>query len=329
MNIFIDPVFEKYYQQHPVVLVDIGARGGLRDRWKLCQRYLNVIGFEPDERSFKELKQSSSMKFLNIGLYKEKGLFDLNLTRKKGCTSMLKPNRTFLDRFPNGEDYDILKTIKINVDALDSQSRRNGFGDIDFMKMDTQGTELAILEGATKSLENVFGLEIEVEFVPVYENVTLFADVDSFVRKFGFQILDLNQHYYTISQFGMTYGQNRGHLRAADALYVRTPESFIKIIERIDDDISKKSKVLRALSICILYEYYDYAVEIFKSVDYLFSDNEASLIENRIMNDAADIAKKIPEFRGRARIANLFYRLWKLFQPRPKKSIIKSRLGTW
>lgn len=329
MSIFIEPTFSRYYQHWPIVLVDVGARHGLRDYWKCAKKHLQMIGFEPDERSFENLVQTASAKYLNIGLYNEKTSLDLYLTRKEGCTSILKPNRTFLDRFPNGESYDILKTIKIKADTLDNQLQENLVNDADFIKMDTQGSELFILEGATESLENVFGLEIEVEFVQVYKDVPLFADVDSFIRKLGFQIFDLGQPYYTRSEFGITYRQQKGHLRAADALYLRTPESFDEILKRIHDNELRKSKVLRALSICFLYGYYDYALEIFNLAESLFDNDEAKLIIEKMKANVSGWARKIPDFRGRARIANLFYRLWEIFQPNPKKSIIKGRLGTW
>ncbi len=329
MDIFIDPAFTKYYQQYPIVLVDVGARRGLCGYWKCAEKYLKVIGFEPDERSFGELTQSDSTKYLNVGLYKEKTVLDLYLTRKEGCTSILKPNRTFLDRFPNGENYDILRTIKINTDTLDNQLQAHQIKDVDFIKIDTQGSELFILEGATESLDNVFGLEVEVEFVQVYEDVPLFADVDSLIRKFGFQLFDLGQPYYTRSEFGMNCCQQKGHLRAADALYLSTPEKFCRTLEQIYDDVLKKSKALRALSICVLYGYFDYALEILNSADSLFDNDEVELITKTIKSVVTSFARKLPNFRGRARIANLFYRLWKVLQPNPKKSIIRVRLGTW
>lgn len=329
MDIFIEPAFSKYYQQCPLVLVDIGARGGLRAHWKCAEKYLKTIGFEPDDRSFAELTQSDSAKYLNIGLYKEKTLLDLYLTRKEGCTSILKPNRTFLDRFPNGENYDILKTIKIKTDTLDNQLQKHQIKDVDFIKIDTQGSELFILEGATESLGNVFGLEVEVEFVQVYKDVPLFADVDSFVRKFGFQLFDLGEPYYTRSEFSMNYGQQKGYLRATDALYLRTPESFGKTLEQIHDNVLKKSKVLRALSICFLYGYFDYALEIFRLADSLFDNDETELITKKVKSDVTSFARKIPNFRGRAKIADYVHRLWKVLQLNPKKSIIRRRLGTW
>lgn len=326
MDIFISPAFDEYYKQYPIVLVDIGARRGLRGYWKCAEKYLKMIGFEPDERSFGELMQSDSTKYLNVGLYKEKATLDLYLTRKEGCTSILKPNLTFLDRFPNKEDFNILETISIDCDTLDNQFHKCQIDDVDFGKIDTQGSELFILEGATRALNSMFGLEIEVEFVPVYQDQPLFADIDQFIREKGFQLFDLRPYYWKRS-VGLNYGHPKGQLVFADALYMRTTESFGETLKRICDDEQKKSKVLRALSICFLYGYFDYALEIFNSSNTLFNEDETELIIEKIRSGVTGFAGKIPNFRGRGRISNLFDKLAKIFKPNTSTGIIRGKLG--
>ena len=51
-DIFIDPCFDAEYQRHPLVLADVGARGGLKKNWSAAERHLRVLGFEPDEREY-------------------------------------------------------------------------------------------------------------------------------------------------------------------------------------------------------------------------------------------------------------------------------------
>ena len=67
MKIFIEPVFSKYYQKYPLVLADIGASGGIESNWKSAQKYLQFIGFEPDETEFLNLKrkENGKVRYLN------------------------------------------------------------------------------------------------------------------------------------------------------------------------------------------------------------------------------------------------------------------------
>jgi FkbM family methyltransferase len=58
------------------------------------------------------------------------------------------PNFDFLAKFPDAERFEVLKTIKIETDTLDNQLKKNGITEIDFVKIDTQGHELPILQGS-------------------------------------------------------------------------------------------------------------------------------------------------------------------------------------
>ena len=190
MDVFIAPEFRQYYEQYPLALVDIGASGGLQKHWRPARKHLRVIGFEPDQRAYSDLINTAGSKFteyLNIGVYKEKASLDFYLGRKQEVSSMFKPNRGLLDRFPEAERFDILETVQIDTDSLDNQFREHQIRDVDFIKMDAQGSELYILQGAEGLLKDtVVGLEIEVEFAEIYQGQPLFQEVDSFVKGFGF-----------------------------------------------------------------------------------------------------------------------------------------------
>jgi hypothetical protein len=87
------------------------------------------------------------------------------------------------------------KIYKINTDTLDNQLKVNNIDNIDFINIDIQGTEPKILRGATDSLKNVIGLEVEVVFLKSQENQPLFCDIDNLVRNNGFEFLDFRRGY--------------------------------------------------------------------------------------------------------------------------------------
>ena len=51
------------------------------------------------------------------------------------------------------------------------------------MKLDIQGAELEVLRGSKKTLTNVLGLEIEVNFKEIYHDIPLAHDVEEFLKK--------------------------------------------------------------------------------------------------------------------------------------------------
>ncbi len=99
---------------------------------------------------------------------------------------------------------------------------RNEIDSVDFVKIDVQGGELAILQGGEKFFkENIIGLEVEVSFAPMYINQPLFSDVDIFAReKLGLELWDIRKAYWKYKQKKYKTPL-KGRLIFGDALYLR------------------------------------------------------------------------------------------------------------
>ena len=316
MKIFIEPELSRYYQKFPLTLVDIGASGGIESHWKVAEKYIQLIGFEPDEREYSNLqkKENGKVKYLNTGLFNKRMPLEYYLTQKQQTSSIFKPNRELLDRFPEAKRFDIVRNVVIEADTLDNQFKIQKISDADFIKIDTQGSELFILEGAVDTIKNhVFGVEVEVEFIEMYQNQPLFSDVDSFMRKLGFWLFDI-QGVYWKRNIGKAYHKKRGQLIHGNVLYLRTLDSFNKLIQNIPSEISRKSKILNVLSICFLYGYYDYAMELFNATAALFDESERRAIKKKI-EGSRRYEDNIPNFKGRKKMANLVYSFWEFLKP--------------
>lgn len=314
-DIFINQEFYKYYESAPIILIDIGASGGISKRWQRALPYLSVIMFEPDERGFRELVREAKPyeKYINCALYKNKESVDFHLLQKQEVSSILRPSIGFLQQFPEVERFDVARVIKIETDTLDNQLKQNDINDIDFIKLDAQGAEDAILEGAENTLNNVIGLEVEVEFSKVYSDQPLFGDIDKRLRSFGFELFDLNPHYWKRSS-GKMHGGRKGQLIFADALYLSSVDSLNAKFSKITDLKIKKAKILKAVSIALLYGYVDYALEIFKANVDFFDDTEKNCFKKE-MEKRVNVSTKMPDFPGRGKIAKLFKKISRFFQP--------------
>src|SRR5205085_7367238 len=88
----------------------------------------------------------------------------------------------------------------------------------DIIKLDTQGTELNILEHADSALDSTLLIECEVEFTSIYANQKLFHDVCAFLYRKGFTLLFLNRVFLNRRRFGYSA---RGQMVFGDALFGR------------------------------------------------------------------------------------------------------------
>jgi len=300
MSVFIHPRFDPLYQAHPVVMADVGARGGLKKNWQPARQHLRLFGFEPDAHEFARLvdrakREGHGDTYFNIALHNRRGPIQIHVARDAGLTSMFEPNREFLDAFPDASRFDTVDRRAVEADTLDHLLESHGERDLDFIKADTQGSELNVLEGARSLLAStVLGIEAEVEFASIYKDQPLFADVDRLLRGLGFFLFDLRPCYWK-REAGRTAGGPYGQLIWGDVLYLKSVPALQQIIAPLDPD-RKKSKVLHALSIALLYGYVDYALEITQATSTLWTEDELTAIDQslRATDDQSGALAKLP-----------------------------------
>jgi FkbM family methyltransferase len=209
----------------PITLVDIGSSGGIAPQWEAVKN-LTVVEFEPDERApLRPLRSDVNRVVLRTPLWERAGILDFHLTAKQQASSLFRPNQEIFDRYPSPERVATQRTIQIQVDTLANQLNEAGIDNVDFIKLDAQGAELNILRGSEDLLlHSVIGLEIEVEFLPLYHGQPLFGEVDEYVRSLGYELFELRPTQWKYTEGAGT--KSRGQLAFADALYFRTFDSM-------------------------------------------------------------------------------------------------------
>ena len=249
--------FKKILKNNKIVFIDIGAAIQIIPRWKRIDKFnLKYILFEPNRSEFKKLnfnkKYYNHYKVYNFALSNKNKVLKLYLTKGIYQSSVLEPNFNLINKFPNPERYSIVGKELLNAKKLDYFKIDN----IDFVKIDTQGYNYEILNGATKTLKNVIGIETEVEFAQVYKKQKLFGDISSYLRKKNFDFID----FTTLKRWNRSNVQNYGQCIFGNALFLKTPDEILKMNE---------SKIIKYIAICILYNQYELA-------DYILKKNKIS-----------------------------------------------------
>ncbi len=221
--------------EEQIRIVDVGAMsvGAKDDSYETLydSGKIQVIGFEPDEEECRKLNETSK------GVHEYYPYFIGNgqsatyyKTNRTMTGSLYEPNTELLSLFQNLNELTILEeTIPVETFRLDDLEFLDN---IDFIKIDIQGGELMVFENAKKVLSDVFLVQTEVEFVEMYKDQPMFADVDRFLRSQGFQFHtftnrgsrcykplivedNVNRGLHQILWSDAVYVKNEEHLRAA------------------------------------------------------------------------------------------------------------------
>lgn len=142
-----------------------------------------IYAFDIDKNECEKLNKSAKkgLEFYPFALGKKNEIRKFYVTNKPECSSLYKPNEKLLKLYNNLSGA-FLKDIKdIQTITLDEFCEKEKIKYLDFIKIDVQGAELDVLQGAKKSLENILCIITEVEFIDHYIDQPLYGDICSYL----------------------------------------------------------------------------------------------------------------------------------------------------
>lgn len=278
-NSIFPNTFRPFLGEQKVHLLDIGAAGGLQSRWKQMLPYLQAFLFEPDERSFRRIAQNNDgLTYLNYALGGKEETVRLNLTRKPQCSSIYLPNRSFIDQFPDAHRFDVMGDTEVNLTTLDKLRETNVIPRIDFIKIDVEGYEHEILNGAKTLLgQEVIGIEVEVEFQSIRQGQPLFCDIHELLSQRGFVLYDIRFTYWK-RRGPLQTGQAKGQIVFGDAIYFRSVTNLENMIRHANKDVGRRLAIHSAI-LFMIYGYYDCAWSLLNVRDDIVEVGERASIE--------------------------------------------------
>ena len=247
-------------------LLDIGASGGIEKKWAKFEEFINIVGYEPDKNEFDNLIRNNKTPkniFINAALGRNKTESKLYITKKQQLSSLLKPDPSIVNKYLNSERFDITNEVDVHLITVDQSLQDAKIKTIDFFKIDTQGSELDILKGSNKTLEHVVGIEIEVEFNPIYVGQPIYSEVDTYIRNLGFELMDFEPAYYLRKENNRNYSSS-GQIMFANAIYFPN-DQYLK--EKINKDFLRK-----LVFTSLVYKKYDYTMYLLTNYSEMLSE---------------------------------------------------------
>lgn len=248
-----DNVYEK------IIILDIGSAAfseTVNHYDILIEKDMAIVyGFEPHYSSYNNLCNSINSTHQNNAIL-DGNVHPFFVCEHPGKSSFLKPNHNIITRYQSfGNGMSLLSTEDRHTLTLNEAA--NGW-DVDLIKLDTQGSELIILENGNNVLHSASFVEIEVEFIQQYERQPLFSEIEIFLRGIGFE-------FHSFLGFGTDYlkeydvdNHNESDRHEswlwADALFIKKRDRWREM------DGKKLEKMHRIATIC--YKIYDFSAAI-------------------------------------------------------------------
>lgn len=142
------------------------------------------------------------------------------------------------------ESTETVERHELETMTLDQVLWREGTGlpPPDYLSIDTQGTELEILQGATETLyKNVLVVFVEVGFAPTYEGQPMFSEIEEFLRTRGFRLASLEvfpAQARTPDRIPIGF-RGRGFIDSGEALFLREPAAGMHGVENLELGLAK------------------------------------------------------------------------------------------
>ena len=284
---------KRMFEKDPFVVVDVGARKGFENHWNQFGDQIKLIGFEPNKDSFDECVQKKSnnqTEYYQYALDNQKGNKDLFITANPSASGFYKPDMVCVRKYGMEASYKILNTTNVKTIDFDTFQNERRLPSIDFMKLDTEGSELDILQGAENSLiSEVLGLSIEAEFIRTHIGQPLFADLDQYLRRIGFQLYDLDLNRWSrkvLKSIDNSFGQ----LHFAQSLYLREAVNEIELVKG-NNKLWNDLRILKMASIMELFYLPDCSIELLQ-----IASNQGFLKNNNV-NQLIDLL--VPDYNGK------------------------------
>jgi FkbM family methyltransferase len=181
--------FKKINQEYPVKgVIHVGAFAGEELNQYRTLGLSNTVMFEPQEDLYNLIKSRCifNEKIHNVALGSESCTKEMYISFREGgvsqgcgaSSSLLKPKK-HLEEHP---EVTFPETRMVEVRTLDEYYDPQ----YNFLNIDVQGYELEVLKGATRTIENIDAMILEVNRAEVYEGCPLIEDIDDFLEDVGF-----------------------------------------------------------------------------------------------------------------------------------------------
>ena len=174
---------------------DVGANEGqYAHELRLAGYDGKIISFEPLSEAYAKLDESAkndvNWSTCNFAMGDEDGLVDINVSGNSLSSSFLNMLSKHSDAAPESKYCDKEQVVVKRVDSIinDISSEQDRV----YMKIDAQGFERNVINGAMGSFDRIEMIQVETALVPLYDGETLFFEMNNFLYECGYCLVSID-----------------------------------------------------------------------------------------------------------------------------------------
>jgi len=179
-------------------ILDVGANTGqYAQELRKVKFDGTIVSFEPISSVFEQLEENmrgdSKCVLKNFALGDKNETKTINIAKNLASSSFFSRTKYF-EEIATQTEYISEEQVEIKVldSIFDTICNDN---DVVFLKLDTQGYEKNILNGATESLKKVKGVQIELALKPTYNDAPNFKEIYKILEDAGFTLYSLEEGF--------------------------------------------------------------------------------------------------------------------------------------
>ena len=182
------------------LLLDVGANDGGFARLMRSEGYDGkIVSFEPLPEAYQKLINESKndtnwIIHERCAIGSEIGEAQINISKNSYSSSLLPMLESHLSAEPNSINIGKANTKVITLDSILDVYRNNN--QKTFLKIDTQGYEKEVLNGIKYNLKNIYGVQLELSIVHLYENQEIYKYFFTFFEENNFSLWSILPGFY-------------------------------------------------------------------------------------------------------------------------------------
>ena len=173
-----------------------------------------IWSFEPLPESFDRLRAASEHDDLwrcsNLAVGDHEGHAELWIAGNSVSSSVLPMLERHVQALPEAAYVAKRRVAMISLDSI--RAEIDSLGGAVWLKLDVQGYETQVLEGAAELLPQLAGLEMELSLVPLYEGQSLFDEMIDVLKGQGLRLVSLEPGFVDY---------DTGHTLQVDGIFIR------------------------------------------------------------------------------------------------------------